>query len=125
MALAGSHQVRAGWSFADAPRVTLPPISSKFRDRKLGKTYALAGNDCYLDATSRSHIRAAFEPGTGIIANWDSMENVLDYIFLKMALNSGEEDRINHPIVMTEPVANLAYARKCKQSHGSAPRNSG
>lgn len=89
---------------------------SKFRDRKAGKTYSFAGSDCYVDATSRGHIRNAYEPGTGVITNWDSMEHVLDYIFLKLGLN-GAEGGIDKPIVMTEAVANFPYVRKSEHCH--------
>jgi actin-related protein 5 len=109
----GSSAVRAGWSFETAPRVVAPPLMSKFRDRKMGKTYTLAGADCYYDATSRSHAKSAFEPGTGIVTNWDAMEQVLDYSFVKLGLGGAAEGgRVDVPVVMTEPVANLPYARK-------------
>lgn len=85
---------------------------SKFRDRKAGKTYSFAGNDCYVDATSRGHIRNAFEQGTDIITNWDTMEHVLDYVFLKLGMNNGATEGIDKPIVMTEAVANFPYVRK-------------
>jgi actin-related protein 5 len=85
---------------------------SRFRERKLGKTYAFAGNDCYYDATSRSHTKNAYEQGTGIITNWDVMEQVLDYSFVKMGINGCADGNIDMPIVMTEAVANLPYSRK-------------
>ena len=84
---------------------------SKFRERKLGKTFTFAGNDCYYDATSRSHTRHAYEPGTGIITNWDAMEHVLDHALVRLGIN-GAEGAVDVPIVMTEAVANLPYARK-------------
>lgn len=86
---------------------------AKYRDRKLGRTFSLAGWDCYADTTARGHIRNAFEVGTGIVANWDVMEHVLDYVFLKLGMN-GVEGGIDRPIVMTEAVANLPYSRKCE-----------
>ncbi|KAI8279719.1 Actin-like protein [Colletotrichum sp. SAR11_57] len=107
----GSSAVRAGWSFEEKPRLNIPPIMSKYRDRKAGKTYSFAGSDCYADTTARSHIRYAFEQGTGIVSNWDVMEHLLDYIFLKLGLN-GDDASIDVPIVMTEAVANLPYSRK-------------
>lgn len=85
---------------------------AKYRDRKAGKTFSFAGSDCYADPTSRSHIRPAFEVGTGIVSNWDVMEHVLDYTFMKLGMN--DSDSIDVPIVMTEAVANFAYSRKCK-----------
>ncbi|KAL2755175.1 hypothetical protein ACRALDRAFT_1043844 [Sodiomyces alcalophilus JCM 7366] len=107
----GSFNVRAGWSFEDNPRLSIPPIMSKFRDRKAGKTYSFAGNDCYADANSRSHIRNAFEQGSGVLTNWDAMEHVLDYIFIKLGFND-VDGSVDWPIVMTEAVANFSYVRK-------------
>ncbi|KAG6275387.1 hypothetical protein E4U48_002141 [Claviceps purpurea] len=108
----GSSNVRAGWSFESKPRLSLPPIMSKYRDRKLGRTFSFAGADCYADTTARGHIRTAFEAGTGIVSNWDVMEHVLDYVFLKLGLNESTDGAVDVPIVMTEAVANLPYSRK-------------
>lgn len=108
----GSSTVRAGWSFESKPRFSMPPIMSKYRDRKLGRTFSFAGADCYADTTARGHIRTAHEAGTGIVSNWDVMEHVLDYIFLKLGLNESTDGAVDVPIVMTEAVANLPYSRK-------------
>ncbi|KAK3987849.1 putative actin-related protein 5, partial [Cladorrhinum sp. PSN332] len=107
----GSSSVRAGWSFEDKPRLAIPPIMSKYRDRKLAKTFSFAGQDCYADTTARSHIRNAFEAGTGIVSNWDAMEHVLDHVFIKLGIN-GVEGGVDVPIVLTEAVANFPYSRK-------------
>ncbi|KAK4146857.1 actin-like protein arp5 [Dichotomopilus funicola] len=107
----GSSTVRAGWSFETQPRLAIPPIMAKYRDRKAGKTFSFAGNDCYADTTARSHIRNAFEAGTGIASNWDVVEHVLDHVFIKLGIN-GVEGGIDMPVVMTEAVANLPYSRK-------------
>ncbi|PHH83668.1 hypothetical protein CDD82_5426 [Ophiocordyceps australis] len=107
----GSSTVRAGWSFESTPRLSIPPIMSKYRDRKLGKTYSFAGHDCYADTTAKGHIRNAFEAGTGIVSNWDVLEHVLDYVFVKLGMNEAD-GAIDVPIIMTEAVANLPYSRK-------------
>lgn len=88
---------------------------AKYRDRKLNRTFSFVGNDVYADTTARGHMRNAFEAGTGVVANWDVMESVLDYIFLKMGVD-GKDGRIDVPIVMTEAVANLGYSRKSKST---------
>lgn len=84
---------------------------AKYRDRKMGKTFSFVGADCYADTAARSHIRNAFEPGTGIVANWDVMEHILDFTFIKLGLN-GADGAIDVPVVLTEAVANLPYSRK-------------
>lgn len=86
---------------------------ARYRDRKLGKTYAFAGTDVYADTNARGHMRNAFEAGSGIVSNWDVMESVLDYMFIKLGID-GQSGAVDMPIVMTEAPANLAYSRKCK-----------
>lgn len=108
----GSSSTRAGWSFEDTPRLNLVPIYSKYRDRKLGKTYSFVGQDVYADTTARGHMRNAFEAGSGIVSNWDVMESLLDYVFIKLGVD-GENGGVDVPIVMTEALANLPYSRKC------------
>ena len=71
----------------------------------------MVGPNAYVDATTRGNIRNAFEAGSGVVGNWDVMEGVLDYVFLKMGVD-GSEGGVGRPIVMTEPVANLSYSRK-------------
>lgn len=58
-------------------------------------------------------MRNAFEAGSGIVSNWDVMESVLDYMFIKLGIDS-QSGAVDVPIVMTEAVANLPYSRKCK-----------
>ncbi|KAG4027104.1 hypothetical protein MFRU_033g00740 [Monilinia fructicola] len=106
----GSSVTRAGWSFEDSPRLNVLPLFSKYRERKLGKTYSFVGADVYADTTAKGHMRNAFEAGSGIVSNWDVMEQVLDCIFLKLGVDS--EGTVDMPIVMTEAVANLPYSRK-------------
>lgn len=84
---------------------------SRYRDRKLSKTYTFVGADAYVDATARGQIRSAFEAGSAVVSNWDVLESVLDYIFLKLGVD-GVEGGVGRSVVMTEPVANLAYSRK-------------
>ena len=51
------------------------------------------------------------------MGNWDVMEGVLDNIFVSLGVE-GENGGIGRTILMTEPVANLAYSRKstCQRS---------
>jgi actin-related protein 5 len=79
----------------------------------VGKTYSFVGADVLSDTTARGHARNAFEAGSGIVSNWDVMESILDYVFIKMGID-GATGTVDMPIVMTETVANLPYSRKCK-----------
>lgn len=69
------------------------------------------GYDAYADATTRGQIRNAFEPGSSVVTNWDVMEGILDYTFMKLGLDA-EEGGIGRPVLMTEPIANLGYSRR-------------
>ena len=84
---------------------------SRYRDRKYNKTCQFVGNDAYADATTRGQMRNAFDPGSSIVGNWDVMEGILDYIFLKLGIE-GSSGGIERPVVMTEPIANLGYSRR-------------
>ncbi|KAF2814419.1 actin-related protein, ARP5 class [Mytilinidion resinicola] len=107
----GSSTVRAGWSFDDKPRLSLPPLAARYRDRKLSRTFTFVGSDVYSDGTARGQSKNIYEPGSNIINNWDVVESVLDYVFVKLGVE-GNNNGIDRPIVMTEPVANLGYSRK-------------
>ncbi|KAI5306841.1 Nuclear actin-protein involved in chromatin remodeling [Ascosphaera pollenicola] len=109
----GSHILKAGWSFQSVPQLQIPPVMSRYRDRKANRMSKFIGYDAYTDATIRGQIRVATDSGSSIIGNWDVMEGVLDYVFLKMGIDAdGSIGGIGRPVVMTEPVANLGYCRR-------------
>ncbi|CAI7617117.1 unnamed protein product [Penicillium glandicola] len=107
----GSHLVKAGWSFDKNPRFAVPPVMSRYRDRKLNRQCQFIGYDAYVDATTRGQLRNGFDPGSSVVGNWDVMEGVLDYVFLKLGVD-GANGGVGRPILMTEPIANTAYSRK-------------
>ncbi len=115
---AGASLLRAGWSFDKTPRISFPPTVARYRDRKLNRTCSYVGYDAYADATTRGQMRYAFEPGTGVVGNWDVMEGMLDSTFVKLGID-GANGGIDRPVIMTEPVANLGYSRKSKAGYGS------
>lgn len=84
---------------------------ARYRDRKLARTFTFVGSDVYSDGTARGQAKNVYEPGSNIVNNWDCMEGVLDYCFIKLGIN-GQKGGIDRPVVMTEPVANLGYSRK-------------
>jgi actin-related protein 5 len=88
---------------------------ARYRDRKLNRTFVFVGSDVFSDGTARGQAKNVYEPGSNIVNNWDAVEGVLDYIFVKMGIE-GRGGGIDRPIVMTEPVANLGYARKSESS---------
>ncbi|KAL2407916.1 Actin-like protein arp5 [Exophiala dermatitidis] len=106
----GAHTIKAGFSFDKNPRLLVPPIVAKFKDRKYNKYCAYVGYDAYADATTRGQIRTAFEQNTSIPTNWDIMEGIYDYIFLKLGVDN--QGSVGRPLVVTEAVANLPHSRR-------------
>ena len=111
--------MRAGWAFDKKPRITLPPLMARYRDRKLNRTFVFCGSDVFSDGTARGQAKNIYEPGSNIMNNWDVVEGVLDYCFVKLGIE-GTESGISRPVVMTEPVANLGYTRKSKRARYAA-----
>jgi actin-related protein 5 len=93
---------------------------SRYKDRKVNRTYMFVGSDVFSDGTARGNAKNIYEPGTNIVNNWDVMEGCMDYIFTKLGLD-GQDGSIGRPVVMTEPVANLGYARKSEYQDGIWP----
>ncbi|KAJ5618811.1 hypothetical protein N7510_002795 [Penicillium lagena] len=95
----GSSTMKAGWSFDQNPRFVLPPTMSRYRDRKLNKQCNFIGYDAYADATTRGQLRHAFDPGSSVVGNWDVMEGVLDYLFLKLGVDGANGGRMMNEIM--------------------------
>ncbi|EME88612.1 uncharacterized protein MYCFIDRAFT_149227 [Pseudocercospora fijiensis CIRAD86] len=108
----GSSSVRAGWQTDATPRLQFPPLMARYMDRKLNRKLTFIGSEIYFDGTARGQAKNIYEPGSNIINNWDCVEGVLDYIFLKFGLDHANSGVIDRPILMTEPLANLAYTRR-------------
>ena len=81
---------------------------ARYTDRKLNRKLTFIGSEIFFDGTARGQAKNLYEPGSNIINNWDVQEGILDYVFVKLGLN-GSVDR---PVLITEPLANLGYARK-------------
>ncbi|UZJ54615.1 hypothetical protein CBS101457_003935 [Exobasidium rhododendri] len=105
----GSYELRAGFATAStstAPTLSFENVVSKFRERKTNKSFMLAGSDCFADTQSRAGVKSAFDGD--VVTNMDIMENVLDYAFLHLGINSST---VNHPILMTETLCNPTHSR--------------
>ncbi|KAF7192283.1 Actin-like protein arp5 [Pseudocercospora fuligena] len=108
----GSSSVRAGWQTDATPRLQFPPLMARYMDRKLNRKLTFIGSEIYFDGTARGQAKNIYEPGSNIINNWDCVEGVLDYIFLKFGLDHANSGVIDRPVLMTEPLANLGYTRR-------------
>lgn len=105
----GSSYVRAGVTNGPEPNNTFPNVLARYRDRKGAVNLTLVGHDVYRDASIKSSIRPSYD-GT-FISNWDNVETVLDYTFEHLGVTSNN-NRVDNPIIMTEPLANTLYHRK-------------
>lgn len=107
----GSSAIRAGWQFDKAPRLVFPPLMARYTDRKLNRKLTFIGSELYFDGTARGQAKNMYEPGSNIINNWDVQEGILDYVFVKLGVD-GLKGRVDRPVLMTEPLANMPYTRR-------------
>ncbi|CAG8499345.1 16313_t:CDS:10 [Acaulospora colombiana] len=103
----GSYQCRVGWATESSPTLQFDNLVSKYRDRKLNQSMLIIGNDIYTDATAKTNAKSAFDGN--VVYNFETMEYTLDYIFVKLGINT---ETIDHPILMTEPICNPSHSRK-------------
>lgn len=102
----GSANVRVGLANETNPHNVFPTLVSKYRDRKSANSLTLIGNDIYRESNAHGGIRSnAKSPYDGpLISNWDYLENIFDYSFEHLGVES-YNGRVNNPIAITEPVA--------------------
>ncbi|KAH9454479.1 hypothetical protein MJO28_007459 [Puccinia striiformis f. sp. tritici] len=102
----GSCSIRAGYGSMSSPYIDTDSVVSRYRDRKTNRTIMLAGTCSYVDTNSRSNARPLHEEG--VVCNYDTMEVMLDYVFLNLGVNA---DTVQHPILMSEALCNPVYTR--------------
>lgn len=102
----GSANVRIGLTNSSLPHNVFPTLVSKYKDRKSANNLTLIGNDIWRESNVHGGIRSsAKSPYDGpLISNWDYIEHVLDYSFEHLGVES-DNNRVNNPIAITEPVA--------------------
>ncbi|KAI8814550.1 hypothetical protein BJ742DRAFT_785925 [Cladochytrium replicatum] len=102
----GSQRCRAGWASLESPSLNFPNMVAKYRERKTNVPFVLVGHDI-ASAGQFQNAKSAME--SGMVVSSELMEYVFDYIFLKLGLDG---DRIQHPVVLTEPLINTGYSRR-------------
>ncbi|PHZ16032.1 actin-like ATPase domain-containing protein [Rhizopus microsporus ATCC 52813] len=102
----GSKQCRAGWATEKLPSLVFDNVVSKYKDRRLNTNTLAVGMDALADPAAKSSARSPFD--ANVVCDFEKMENVLDYIFLLLGINTSS---IQHPIIMTEAVCNPSYSR--------------
>lgn len=104
----GTYHTRAGYATQDQPGAIYPSIYSKYRDRKVNRSYSMVGNDCYFDSNTRSNIKSPFDGA--FVTNWEGVELSLDYAFSRLGVKS--QRFVDNPVVMTEMLGCPAAQRK-------------
>lgn len=106
------------------PYIDRANVISRYKDKKYARQLMLFGKDCDVDAASRSNGRYMFDgdlliqgdlivsptrhsPGRREFTD-NGQENALDFTFANLGIDT---DRIEHPVVMTERLANPLYTR--------------
>ncbi|KAI5782765.1 hypothetical protein EDC01DRAFT_718394 [Geopyxis carbonaria] len=106
----GSWRTRCGFASDPTPRLVCPPLVARYLDRKIGRKYIFGGYDTYVDATARGQAKGVFDGN--IVSNFDALEMLLDYSFIKLGLEGGPHGGLGHPLVLTEAVCNPNYSRR-------------
>lgn len=104
------------------PYVDRLNVVARYRERKQGRNLMLFGKDTDADANARSNARQMFDGDLLVHGDllvslrrkklWADMlqECALDYTFLALGIGT---PTIDHPIVMTERLANPLFTRAC------------
>lgn len=102
----GASNVRVGLVDTPDPHNVFPNLVSRYKDKKLGLNLTLVGNDIFREVNNHSGIRTnAKSPYDGpLITNWDLIENIMDYSFEHLGVQS-LTGSLENPVVLSEPVA--------------------
>ncbi|KAK7207108.1 hypothetical protein BZA70DRAFT_4425 [Myxozyma melibiosi] len=97
----GTSQTRAGFASDITPRFQFPTQIARYRDRKILRTFTLIGSDANYDANTRQAAKSPFDGA--LVANWEYLETILDYTFVKMGVSS--QGQVDNPVIMNEILA--------------------
>lgn len=104
----GSFTCKAGWATSSAPNLIFKNILArprKERGKKDGET--LIGNDIANIEAVRFQLKSQFD--RNVITQFNVQEQIFDYTFSHLGIDTNGS--INHPIIISEPVANPNYSR--------------
>lgn len=103
----GGYALRAGYATDSEPRVVYRSLVGRPRTKRLGD-YCLVGSE--MDAQDIVRLRARSPFDGNIVCHFDLMEYVLDKTFMLLGLEGS--DRVNHPIIISEPLCNPNICRE-------------
>ena len=104
----GSYECRAGWSICNEPNICCRNILAKPKLNDGNFSPFIVGNSIFEYEQGKINKKSPFEKN--VIAHFSTQEHIFDHIFSNLNIN---DNCINHPILITEPVCNLSFSRKC------------
>ena len=104
----GSYECRAGWSICKEPNIRCRNVLAKPKLNDGNFSPFIVGNSIFEYEQGKINKKSPFEKN--VIAHFSTQEHIFDHIFSNLNIN---DNSINHPILITEPVCNLSFSRKC------------
>lgn len=102
----GSYECRVGWASDESPRMIFKNITAKQRGKK--ESEVQVGNDIANVEAVRWLLKTQFD--RNVVTHFDVQEHIFDHIFSHLGIPA--ENRVDHPIVMTEVIGNPSYYRQ-------------
>ena len=104
----GSYECRAGWSTCNEPNICCRNILAKPKLNDGNFSPFIVGNSIFEYEQGKINKKSPFEKN--VIAHFSTQEHIFDHIFSNLNIT---DNCINHPVLITEPVCNLSFSRKC------------
>ena len=104
----GSYECRAGWSICKEPNIRCRNVLAKPKLNDGNFSPFIVGNSIFEYEQGKINKKSPFEKN--VIAHFSTQEHIFDHIFSNLNIN---DNSINHPVLITEPVCNLSFSRKC------------
>ncbi|KII86512.1 hypothetical protein PLICRDRAFT_165106 [Plicaturopsis crispa FD-325 SS-3] len=101
----GSTNLRYGFSTSTNPRTGLNVVA-KYKERKFNRPLLLFGDAIDTESGAKGQARTPWEGD--VLLNFDALENVLDYTFIQLGIDTPSVD---HPILMTERLCSPLHSR--------------
>ncbi|KAL7642190.1 UNVERIFIED_CONTAM: hypothetical protein RMT77_006751 [Armadillidium vulgare] len=109
----GSYMCRVGWATDAEPRLVFRNCYAKQRKDRGKKNSTndseiLVANDISNIEAVRFQLKSQYDEN--IVTHFEAQELMFDYIFTHLGVNT---PTVNHPIVITEALANPHFSRQC------------
>jgi actin-related protein 5 len=103
----GSYECRAGWSNCEQPNLRFKNFVAKPKVQNKNEPHVFfVGNEILSYEQGKLNKKSPFDKN--LVTHFGTQEHILDYIFTNLKI----EGSVNHPVVFSEPLCNLNWARK-------------